>query len=56
MLAIFAVPAVLLGAGMLGSGALWGYSISKEERQAREAILLQCLSDKGYKAYMAQKS
>jgi len=49
--AIFAPAIPFMIAGGLAGGGLWSNSISKEEKQAREVILLQCLSDKGYKVY-----
>ena len=52
--AIFApaIPFMIAGGG--AGGWLWGSSASKEEQQAREAILVQCLSDKDYKVYGAR--
>ena len=49
--AIFAPAIPFMIAGGAAGGGLWGSSASKEEKQAREAILVQCLSDKGYKVY-----
>ena len=52
--AVFAPAIPFMIAGGLAGGGLWGSSSSKEEKQAREAILAQCLSDKGYKVYGAR--
>jgi len=52
--AIFAPAIPFMIAGGAAGGGLWGNSASKEEKQAREAILVQCLSDKGYKVYGAR--
>jgi len=42
-------------AGGLAGGGLWGASASKEEPEARESVLVGCLSDKGYKGYGAKR-
>ena len=52
--AIFAPAIPFMIAGGAAGGGLWGNSASKEEKQAREAVLVQCLSDKGYKVYGAR--
>ena len=52
--AVFAPAIPFMIAGGLAGGGLWGSSSSKEEKQAREVILAQCLSDKGYKVYGAR--
>ena len=49
--AIFAPAIPFMIAGGLTGGGVWGSSVSKEERQARESVLVGCLSDKGYKVY-----
>jgi len=49
--AVFA-PAIpfIIGGGLVGGG-LWGSSASAEEIEAREGVLRQCLTEKGYKVY-----
>ena len=45
-------PAIpfIIGGGLMGGG-LWGSSASAEEIEAREGVLRQCLTEKGYKVY-----
>jgi outer membrane lipoprotein SlyB len=52
--AVFAPAIPFMVAGGLAGGGLWGSSASKEEKQAREGVLIGCLRDKGYKVYGAQ--
>ena len=52
--AIFAPAVPFMIAGGMAGGGLWGSSVSKEEQQARESVLTQCLSDKGYRVYGAK--
>jgi len=49
--AVFA-PAIpfIIGGGLAG-GSLWGNSVSEEEETARNSILAQCMTDRGYKVY-----
>ena len=49
--AVFAPAVPFIIAGGAAGGGLWGASVSKEEKEAREAVLAQCLNDKGYKVY-----
>jgi len=49
--AIFAPAIPFMIAGGLAGGGVWGSSVSKEEKQAREGVLTGCLRDKGYKVY-----
>ena len=49
--AVFAPAIPCIVAGGLAGGGLWGASFSKEERKAREKIMVQCLNDQGYKSY-----
>ena len=49
--AVFAPAVPFIVAGGLAGGGLWGASSSKEERKAREKIMVQCLNDRGYKSY-----
>ncbi len=52
--AVFAPAIPFIIAGGLVGGGLWGASISKEEAQAREKILIQCLKSKKYEVYGVQ--
>ena len=52
--AIFAPAIPFMIAGGMAGGGLWGASVSKEEKQARESVLTGCLRDKGYKVYGAR--
>ena len=52
--AVFAPAIPFMIAGGLAGGGLWGSSASKEEKQAREGVLVGCLRDKGYKVYGAK--
>ena len=52
--AIFAPAMPFIIAGAVAGGGLWGSSASKEEKQAREGVLVGCLRDKGYKVYGAK--
>jgi hypothetical protein len=49
--AVFAPAIPFIIAGSLAGGGLWGASASKEEKTARENIMVQCLKDKGYEVY-----
>ena len=49
--AVFAPAIPFIVAGSLAGGGLWGASASKEERIAREHIMVQCLKEKGYEVY-----
>jgi outer membrane lipoprotein SlyB len=49
--AVFAPAVPFIVAGGLAGGGLWGASSSKEERKAREKIMVQCLNERGYKSY-----
>ena len=49
--AVFAPAVPFTVAGGLAGGGLWGASSSKEERKAREKIMVQCLNDRGYNSY-----
>jgi outer membrane lipoprotein SlyB len=49
--AVFAPAIPFIVAGSLAGGGMWGAASTKEERRAREKILVQCLNDRGYKAY-----
>ena len=51
--AVFAPAIPFIVAGSLAGGGLWGSSASKEERIARERIMVQCLRGKGYEIYSA---
>ena len=51
--AVFAPAIPFIIAGTLTGGGIWGASSSKEENRAREKILVQCLNDRGYRAYDA---
>jgi hypothetical protein len=51
--AVFAPAIPFMIAGGLAGGGLWGSSVSKDEKQARESVLVGCLGDKGYKVYGA---
>ena len=44
-----AIPWML--AGGTASGALWGSSASRNEIEARENILSECMTDRGYRVY-----
>ncbi len=52
--AVFAPAIPFIVAGGMAGGGLWGNSVSKEEAQAREKILLQCLESRGYEVYGIQ--
>jgi hypothetical protein len=47
-----AIPFILAGSAV--GGTLMGGSAKKKETAAREAILAQCMTDRGYKAYSAK--
>lgn len=47
-----ALPFIL--AGTLAGGTLMGGAAKKKETAAREGILAQCMTDRGYKAYTAK--
>ncbi len=47
-----ALPFILAGAA--AGGGLMGGSAKKKETEAREAILAQCMTDRGYKVYTAK--
>ena len=49
--AVFAPAIPWIVAGSLAGGGIWGSSASKEEKIAREKILVQCLNGKGYTVY-----
>ena len=49
--AVFAPALPFIIAGSLAGGGLWVASASKEEKTAREHIMVQCLKDKGYEVY-----
>mgnify|MGYP006137168133 CR=1 FL=1 len=49
--AVFAPAIPFMIAGGMAGGGLWGSSVSKEEKEARESVLTQCLGDKGYRVY-----
>ena len=49
--AVFAPAIPFIVAGSLAGGGLWGAAASKEERVARENIMVQCLKEKGYEVY-----
>ena len=51
--AVFAPAIPFIVAGSLAGGGLWGSSASKEEKVARERIMVQCLRGKGYEIYSA---
>ena len=52
--AVFAPAIPFILAGSAAGGALMGGSAKKKETAAREAILAQCMTDRGYKAYTSQ--
>ena len=52
--AVFAPAIPFILAGSAAGGALMGGSAKKKETAAREAILAQCMTDRGYKAYTAK--
>ncbi len=52
--AIFAPAIPFIIAGSLAGGGLWGSSVSKEEKSAREAVLTGCLRNKGYSVYSSR--
>ncbi len=47
-----AIPFIIAGAA--AGGGLMGGSAKKKETEAREAILAQCMTDRGYKVYTAK--
>lgn len=52
--AVFAPAIPFILAGSAAGGAVMGGSAKKKETAAREAILAQCMTDRGYKAYSAK--
>lgn len=52
--AIFAPAVPFMIAGAAAGGGLMGDSTAKEEKAAREQVLVQCLSERGYKVYGAR--
>jgi len=52
--AIFAPAIPFIIAGAAAGGGVMGDSVAKEEKNAREAVLIDCLSNKGYKVYGAR--
>ena len=52
--AVFAPAVPFIIAGGAAGGGLWGASVSKEEAEARESILNQCMESRGYKVYSPQ--
>ena len=49
-----AVPFIV--AGGAAGGGLWGSSVSKEEANARQSILNQCMASRGYEVYSPQQN
>ena len=47
-----ALPFIL--AGSLAGGGLWGSQVSKKEANARQGILEDCMSKRGYEVYSAK--
>jgi hypothetical protein len=52
--AIFAPAIPFMIAGAAAGGGLWGSSVSKEEKSAREGVLAGCLRNKGYQVYTSR--
>ena len=52
--AIFAPAIPFIIAGAAAGGGVMGDSVAKEEKNARESVLVDCLSNKGYKVYGAR--
>ena len=49
--AVFAPAIPFIAAGAAAGGGLGGGLSKKQEMEARESILAQCMTDRGYKAY-----